>query len=95
MRKDEFRNWLIDHGYAKKTAGDFCSRIARVCREMGDLDAAYNEDRCEFILSCFEHRGINPNMELFDQINLPIGAYSLATYKYAVKKYIEFLDEQY
>lgn len=95
MNVVEFRKWLAEKGTNKKVQGDCISRLKRIERELGhcDLDEQYRNDRCEFILSAFLNMGDNEIMKKFPHVNLPIGKYYMSTYRYSIKKYIEFCDE--
>ena len=52
----------------------------------------YNKDACQSLLSLFNKSGNNKEMASRHNGNLPIGKYYISTYKYAVKKYIDFLN---
>lgn len=96
MNEIEFRIWLFHQGISKKVAGDLVSRLKRIEREINycDIDSEYRNDKCKTLLALFHNKGIN------DQMNnvittLPIGKYQLSTYKYALKKYLSFLNDIY
>lgn len=93
MRDLEFRNWMTEQGKTKKVISDIISRLRRVEREIDtcDLDRAYNENRCEYLLALFKNNGKNDEMEKLDT-NFPVGKYYMSTYRHAINYYIAFLD---
>ena len=95
MNEVEFGKWLAEKGTNKKVQGDCISRLKRIERELGhcDLDEQYHNDRCEFILGTFLNLGENENMKKYPHANLPIGKYYRSTYRYSIKKYVEFCNE--
>lgn len=92
MREIAFKCWLCENGYEKKSASDAISRLKRFEKELGfiDIDQEYKRDEAEKLLSCFAKKGENEAMKSYAPKNLPVGKYSLSTYKYALKIYIEF-----
>lgn len=95
MNEVEFRNWLEKKGTKKKVQSDTISRLKRVEKEINrcDIDEQYRNDRCEYLLSLFTNMGNNEEMKKFPNANLPIGKYYMSTFRYALKKYVEFCDE--
>lgn len=89
-----FRNWLATTGKSRKMQSDAVSRLKAIQRELGncDLDSEYKNDCCHKLLSALDHKGINESMESFGSVNLPIGKYSLSSYKYALRMYITFIE---
>lgn len=76
---------------------DFISRLKRLERAIDncDLDQQYQSDRFLYLLSLFENKGINDNMnKLSNEVDLPIGTYQLSTFKYALNKYKMFLEDK-
>ena len=96
MNEIDFKVWLNNQNVTKKVQGDFISRIKRLERIFNniDIDEEYSKDKCSFVLSLFKNKGINPNMDNFKTASLPIGKYQLSTYKYALKKYIAFIESK-
>lgn len=94
MNEVDFRAWLNDNGINHKVQSDLISRIKRIKRSLGncDIDAEYKKDKCAFLLSVFRNAGRNADMERFGNVNLPIGKYHLSVYKYALQKYVCYLD---
>lgn len=90
----EFRLWLTKKNTNKKVASDIVSRLKRFERELNhcDIDDEYYHDKCQRLLLYFENKGVNSNMVAMKS-TLPIGKYQLSTYKYALRKYIAFLEE--
>jgi len=95
MNEIEFNEWLTCNGVAKKVRSDLVCRIKRLERAFGsiDVDEEYAKDGCAYILSAFQHKGINPRMLAFGEVGLPIGKYHLSAYKHALRKYISFIEE--
>lgn len=94
MNEIDFRIWLLKKDTNKKVVSDLVSRLKRIEKEINhcDIDYEYHSDKCEKLLSYFYKKGINAQMETIET-SLPIGKYQLSTYRYALKKYIAFLDE--
>lgn len=94
MNEVGFRNWATRTCKNQKVTGDNISRLKKVERELGqiDLDEEYKKDRCSYLLSLFDNTGRNPEMEKYCS-SLPLGKYYLSSYKYAIKLYIEYLDD--
>ena len=90
----EFRIWLSKKSTNKKVISDTVSRLKRLEREINycDIDNEYYLDKCKMLLSYFEGKGINSHMDAA-KTTLPVGKYQLSTYKYALRKYIAFLEE--
>ncbi|MBQ9743956.1 MAG: hypothetical protein IJW19_02420 [Clostridia bacterium] len=96
MNEIDFKAWLRSQNTIKKVQGDLISRIKRLERVFGniDLDEEYQKDKCCFLLSLFKNKGVNSEMNKFEIAELPIGQYQLSTYKYALKKYISFIESE-
>ncbi len=94
MNEVNFRIWLSQNEKNKKVTSDSISRLKKLERELGiiDIDIEYNKDRCEYLLSLFENTGRNARMNKY-KTELPIGKYSLNTYKYALRLYCKFLED--
>lgn len=95
MNEVEFRNWLTNKGVNNKVAGDTISRLKRVEREIEncDIDEQYRSDRCSYLSNLFLDMGNNNEMKKYSNVNLPVGKYYMSTYRYALKRYVEFCDE--
>lgn len=94
MNELEFRKWMNEKGIKKKMQSDFISRIKKIEHEIEncDIDEQYRRDKCRYLFSLFNNKGINENMKKYGDIKLPIGKYQLSVYKYSIKKYVEFLE---
>lgn len=94
MNEVNFRIWLSQNGKNKKVISDSVSRLKKLERELdiNDIDIEYNKDHCENLLSLFENTGRNMRMNKY-KTELPIGKYSLNTYKYALRLYCKFLED--
>ena len=95
MNEIEFRNWMISSGKNKKVVGDTISRIKRIEHELGNIevDDEYKKDQCSHLISLFENTGRNDEMKKYSA-NLPVGKYSLNTYRYALNLYITFMSSK-
>ena len=93
MRELDFYNWLAANNTPKKLRSDYISRLKRLEHSLigCDLDEEYNRDACNSLLELFNKSGQNEKMASRHIGNLPIGKYHIATYKYAVNKYLDFL----
>lgn len=94
MNEVEFRNWLSENNTSKKMQSDLISRLKRIEREINrcDIDEQYRSDRCEYLLHLFSNMGQNIEMQQFRNSDLPVGNYSMNTFRYALKQYIKFCD---
>lgn len=95
MNEIEFKCWLIEKKVEPKVQSDIISRLKRIEREINhcDIDDEYRNDKCENLISLFRNKGNNNEMKMYGNVQLPIGKYSLSTYKLALTKYIAFLEE--
>ena len=91
-----FRAWLSSAGKDRKVQCDAVSRLKTLQRELGacDLDNEYSKDRCANILAALKSKGENDIMRSFGDVKLPIGKYTLSTYRYALNMYIQFREDQ-
>lgn len=96
MNEIDFRNWMINRSVPSKVIGDIISRLKRIEREIGncDIDEQYRSDNCKYLLSIFANNGENNEMKQYPNANFPIGKYYMSTYRYALKKYIQFLEQK-
>lgn len=96
MNEVGFRNWLINNGTNRKVAGDTVSRLKRIEREINycDIDEQYRSDKCEYLMSLFLKLGNNDEMKKYPNANLPIGKYYMSTFRYALKQYVKFCEEE-
>lgn len=95
MDEMNFRKWLSSQQISSKIQTDLVSRTKRVERTLKncDIDEQYRNDKCTYLLSLFENRGINDNMKSIGEVDLPIGKHQLYVLKSALKKYIEYIEE--
>lgn len=96
MDETGFRNWLSRSGKNKKMQSDAVSRLRTLQRELGacDLDDEYDHDACTRMLAALQNKGENETMRSYGTVNLPVGRYTLGTYRYALNLYIRFREEQ-
>lgn len=94
MEDARFKNWLKNK-YSKKISTDIVSRIRRVERylETSSIEDEYEKDKCAFVLSIFENKGINERMRSLGKVDLPVGKYYLSTYRHAIERYIRYRTE--
>ncbi|KZL92822.1 hypothetical protein [Clostridium magnum] len=95
MNEMEFRQWLSENDVPKKIQSDFVSRLKRFERaiENCDIDEQYRSDKYQYLFSLFQNKGINDNMKKYKNVDLPIGKYQFSTFKHALNKYKQFLEE--
>ena len=91
-----FRTWLLSRGVTPKVVGDTVSRLKRLEKELGhlDMDEEYRSDQCERVFSALANNGNNDVMKSFRSSNLPIGKYYMSTFRYALKKYVDFIQQK-
>lgn len=96
MNELNFRKWMTGKGVNKKVQCDCVSRIKRIEHELNlcDIDDQYHRDRCESLMRLFNNMGQNDEMRKYKNVNLPIGKYYISTYRYAIKKYVQFCEEE-
>ncbi|MDR0287753.1 MAG: hypothetical protein LBI03_08655 [Clostridiales bacterium] len=99
MLEKEFYNWLKkvkypnDNGTAK-TRRDNCLRI---CKFEGDLDGHYEKDLCSSLIKKLSYSTEDERHNRPTKHKIPIDGNKrtgTATYKQAVKLYVEFKNEQ-
>ena len=92
MKELDFRKWLNENGVSKKMQSDFVSRLKRLETklEIFDIDEEYKADKCEKLLKYLsdgcKECPYAKNLELLGTSN------QYTVLKYAVKKYILFLE---
>lgn len=96
MNEIEFRKWLDETTISNKVKGDVVSRLKTLQREFGncDFDKEYKKDKCQKMIFALSKKGENDLMKKYGNVKLPIGKFSLNTYKYALRLYVKFKDEQ-
>lgn len=96
MDESGFRNWLAIRGARPKLVSDTVCRIKRFVEATGfDLDSQYGLNSGSLVMLAFKNRGQNDIMSAVPQASiLPIGKYSMATYKMAVRRYYEYLGDR-
>lgn len=96
MNEIDFKKWLDKQELGAKSRRDIVSRNKTVERNipMCDLDKEYKKDKCESLLLLFVNNGDNEKMKKIGQNNFPIGKGSMASYKHAIRKYIQFMNEK-
>ena len=96
MDEVNFRTWMSSNGVNSKVISDTISRLKRLEKELKncDVDEEYRADKCERIFSALANNGNNEIMRSFKSANLPIGKYYMSTFRYALKKYVDFLGQK-
>ena len=96
MNELMFRKWLADNKYNYKVASDTVSRLKNIEYSVNycDIDKEYEKDECAYLISLFRNKGQNEDMIALSDNKLPIGKYSLSTYKYALNIYIRFKKDK-
>ncbi len=95
MNEFEFAIWLSKHNVSKKLCSDYVSRLKQLERSLLDcnLEDEYYKNKCSDILLIFKNEGRNEKMASLHIGNLPIGKPYLSAYKYALNKYICYMNE--
>lgn len=96
MNEIEFKLWLMKNGIAKKVQSDCISRLRKIERELNhcDIDHQYRIDKCEHLMSVFSNMGNNDEMKKYPNANFPVGKYHMSTYRYAIKRYVQFVESK-
>ena len=96
MNEVEFRGWLEESGKNRRVIGDTISRMRTLQRELGiNLDDEFKKDKCETIMNALTvNKGDNDTMKKYGGANLPIGKFTLGTYRYSLKSYIAYKESR-
>lgn len=92
MKELDFRKWLNENGVSKKMQSDFVSRLKRleIKLEIFDIDDEYKSDKCQKLLK-YLSEGCK-NSPYSKGLSLKGTSNQYIVLKYAVKKYISFLE---
>lgn len=102
MKKQEFENWLSEKGIS--SFGNYISRLGNVESAEGNLDAAYDADRCVSLIAKFTYTRDDQRNRQKPKHNIEIKAQSDSKdiftsyyegtndYKNRITKYVEFRD---
>jgi len=95
MNENGFYLYLRNLGMSTKVSRDNISRIKRVEKSIKncDVDEEYLNDRCESLLNLFSKKVEIEEIKKVHIGTLPIGSYTMNTYKYAIRKYVAFKDD--
>ena len=76
--------------------GDTVSRMKTLQRELGvNLDDEFKKDKCETIMNALTvNKGDNDIMKKYGDVNLPIGKFTLGTYRYSLKSFIAYKESR-
>ena len=97
MQTDNYRNWLLAQNYQGGTVTAQMHRAGRVEEHYGDLDALYNDDRLESLISELTYTTQDRRNNRPNETKIPFegNAYNnLASYKDAVRRYRRFLEDE-
>ena len=94
MNDFEFYLYLIKSKVPKKVCSDIVSRLKRIEKAILDCDIEeeYHKDKCETLLRMFSNKGENEELKKVLIGSLPIGNYAMNTFKYAIRKYVAYMD---
>ena len=92
MKELDFRKWLNESGVSKKMQSDFVSRLKRLETklEIFDIDEEYKSDKYQKLLK-YLSEGCK-NSPYSKGLSLKGTSNQYTVLKYAVKKYIYFLE---
>ena len=94
MKELEYRKWLKNSGYSKKMESDLVSRIKRLETRLSiyDIDEEYQHDKCSRLLKyLFNGCKDSPYSKTLE---LTGTSKQYTVLKYALKKYIDFLESK-
>lgn len=98
MNASGFKNWLMSCGLKRSTAENRVANCATVERDQRiDLDMCYENDRCEWLISLLTYSSRDRMLNNPARHSIPINGdiyKGTATYRAAVKKYVNFKDAQ-
>ena len=94
MNDFDFYIYLIKNKTPKKVCSDIVSRLKRVEKSILDCDIEeeYYKDKCETLLRMFSNTGKNEELKKALIGSLPIGNYAMNAYKYAIRRYVVYMD---
>lgn len=94
MNDFDFYIYLIKNKIPKKVCSDIVSRLKRVEKSIIDCDIEeeYYKDKCETLLKLFSNKGNNEELKKVLIGPLPVDSYTISTYKYAIRKYVGYMD---
>lgn len=95
MKIDGYRAWLQMQDYAEGTVGTRISDARRVEQHYGNLDEAYDRDRCEGVLEALVYSSQDAAQGLKNPTNIPITgnlSRGLSGYRSSVNAYRRFRD---
>lgn len=94
MREVDFRAWLNTQAYKPTTVNTWIGDARRLEKGEGDLDAAYDADRCEALLSklTYSARDREEGLENPSAVDIPADKlyFNLASFRSAVRSYCRF-----
>ena len=94
MREADFRAWLNTEAYKPTTVNTWIGDARRLEKGEGDLDAAYDADRCEALLSklTYSARDRDEGRENPSAVDIPADKlyFNLASFRSAVRSYCRF-----
>ncbi|MCI6954187.1 MAG: hypothetical protein SOU88_08315 [Candidatus Treponema excrementipullorum] len=93
MKEIEFRDWLLNQGVSKKMQSDFVSRLKRLETNLDffDIDEEVKFDNCNRLLN-YLSSGCKES-PYSKKLELAGSSKQYTVLKYAVKKYLSFLQD--
>lgn len=93
MKREEFREWLIDCGYRPNVVNSRVTNCETVCTYEGDLDDFFDIDRCESLIQRLNYTTDDERNNRPAKHKIPINGNQRtgsATLKQAVNLYVKF-----
>ncbi len=92
MNEIDFKIYLTKQNVNKKVISDHISRLKRIERSLKncDLDEEYEKDKCTSLSNLFSSKVKHESFQNIMTFPLPIGAYTMSTFKYSIKKYVDY-----
>ncbi|RMA78508.1 hypothetical protein JN00_0338 [Metamycoplasma subdolum] len=89
----EFKIYSEKHKVNKKVISDIISRLKKIEKSLEncDLNDEFQKNCCKSLLNLFAKNGNNNEIKKVLIGSLPIGKYSMSTYRHAIKKYVSFM----
>ena len=91
--RSTFKGWLLAGGMTPRAARDYVSRLDRVARAYGDVDAQFAKDRCGSLLRDLAYSTADRDRDAPNRSRVKIDGdvyNGLASLRTAVRKYVEF-----
>lgn len=88
--------YLLNSGLSIKVSKDIISRINRLEKVIinFDIEQEYLKNECKNILDLLSKNADVHKLKKMLTGKLPIGNYTMNTYKYAIRKYVKFKNQE-